>query len=115
MWSPDGRQIAFTSNRDQRRRFRHSLYVAPSNGTGDAQLLDETANVSSPDWSPDGRHIIYNRETETTADVWTIDLAGDRTPRPFLNTRFQNSKRCSHRMANGSPTYRRSPAVGKSI
>ena len=31
------------------------------------------------DWSPDGRHIIYNRETETTADVWTINLAGNRT------------------------------------
>ncbi len=49
-----------------------------------------------PDWtaldsfSPDGRYAAFNQmeTTGTAADVWILPLYGDRTPRPFVRTKF---------------------------
>ena len=54
-WSPDGRHIAFVSNRDGNGGY--AIYVMGSDGSNPRRLTDHPAE--SPSWSPDGRHIAF--------------------------------------------------------
>ncbi|MGH9866112.1 MAG: TolB family protein, partial [Candidatus Acidiferrales bacterium] len=54
-WSPDGKFLAFLSNRDEDRQ----IYLMPSNG-GDAYAITEgKRNIGSFEWSPDGKQIAF--------------------------------------------------------
>ncbi len=88
-WSPDGRQLAFLSNRDDTTQ----IYLLPMEG-GEAVRLTEGKNgVQSFDWSPDGRHIAFLAEepkSETDEqkekdkdDVRVVDR-GDRLSRLWV-------------------------------
>ncbi|MFZ0462428.1 MAG: S9 family peptidase [Candidatus Acidiferrales bacterium] len=62
-WSPDGKFLAFLSNRDENRQ----VYLMPSNG-GDAYAITEgKRNVGSFEWSPDGKQIAFLAPDEPTA------------------------------------------------
>jgi len=54
-WSPDGKRMAFASNRTG----KFSIYSMPSSG-GEATLLcDHKYSDSDPEWSPDSRYIAF--------------------------------------------------------
>jgi len=59
-WSPDGRRIAFSSNRDSHFDLQ-DIWVVNADGTGLMQLTHGGPGNPSflPDWSPDGRHLVY--------------------------------------------------------
>ena len=61
-----------------------------SSGAGPEELLLQTANPKAPqDWSKDGRVLIYVEvDPKTSPDLWTVEIAGNRTPRPVANTQF---------------------------
>ena len=62
-WSPDGKFLAFLSNRDESRQ----IYLMPSNG-GDAYAITEgKRNIASFEWSPDGKQIAFVAPDEPTA------------------------------------------------
>ena len=86
IWSPDGSQIVFDSNRNGRRH----LYQKPSSGAGAEQLLLESAQDKFvTDWSADGRFILYvSIDPQTDRDLWVLPLGGDRKPWAFLKTSF---------------------------
>ena len=48
-WSPNGKKIAFISDRDSNRQ----IYVMDANGGNVTQLTDTPFLDSHPDWSPD--------------------------------------------------------------
>jgi len=89
IWSPDGSWVVFGSRHKQ----SLDLYQKASNGVGTEQLLleDNVGNKYPTSWSPDGRFILYFTGTSsprTGADLFILPLSGDRKPRPFLNTEF---------------------------
>ena len=77
MWSPDGKQIAFTSNQQTAIAVKTLGSSAP-----------EQALISSPkpifqalsDWSRDGRYLMYEQGTGFNVDLWVLPLAGDHKP-----------------------------------
>jgi TolB protein len=56
-WSPDGRRVAFASDRNG----RSGIYVMRANGTGTRRLSISTRGDTAPSWSPDGRWIVFAR------------------------------------------------------
>jgi len=62
IWSPDGRRIAFTSNRIPDAEYSTSnedLFVVGASGRGLRQVTKRHGPVSYPAWSRDGRHLYY--------------------------------------------------------
>jgi dipeptidyl aminopeptidase/acylaminoacyl peptidase len=55
VWSPDGSQIAFQSNRDG----NYEIYVMNADGSGTARLTNNAASDQTPAWSPDGTKIAF--------------------------------------------------------
>ena len=55
VWSPDGRYIAFVSNRDG----NENIYVMNADGSNLTRLTDDPASDNTPVWSPDGTKIAY--------------------------------------------------------
>jgi len=59
-WSPDGRRIAFTSDRDG----NFEIYVMDADGNNQIRLTNDTAGDFSPTWSPGSRRIAFSSERD---------------------------------------------------
>ncbi len=54
-WSPDGRTLAFLSNRDG----ENQIYLIPVDG-GEARAITESkTGISSFEWAPDGKRLVF--------------------------------------------------------
>ena len=78
VWSPRGDLIAFT----KMRKGKFYIGVMRTDGTGE-RLLTENYYQEAPSWSPNGRVIVFYRETKAglkgegfTAKLWSIDITG---------------------------------------
>ena len=78
VWSPRGDLIAFT----KLHKGKFYIGVMRTNGKGE-RLLTENFYQEAPSWSPNGRILIFYRETKTdekgegfSAKLWSIDLTG---------------------------------------
>jgi Tol biopolymer transport system component len=59
-FSPDGKRIAFVSDRDG----DDEIFVMKSNGLKQKQLTKNTVEESEPEWSPNGRLIVFDSERD---------------------------------------------------
>ena len=57
-WSPDGERLVFQS-RPEINPGVHSLYVIGADGTGRQRITDGRFNDTTPQWSPDGKQILF--------------------------------------------------------
>ena len=79
--SPDGTQIAFPLtkvNQKLNRRFT-ALWLVPYDGSAPPRLLtSESANSSSPQWSPDGKTLAFlsARGEATRPQIYLLSLNG---------------------------------------
>jgi Tol biopolymer transport system component len=73
-WSPDGRYIAFISDRGG----NQDVYRMNVDGSGIVQVTDTPEPEIHPYWAPDGKTIIYNRKVadEPLYAIWTSDVDG---------------------------------------
>jgi serine/threonine protein kinase len=100
LWSPDGGAIAFCSNRE---RFWAIWQKGVNDGYGKEELLfkEDSRHIFPEDWSSDGKFIVYRKMgDETSFDLWLLPMMGDRQPRPYLATQFDE------RLAKVSPDGR---------
>jgi len=78
IWSPRGDLIAFTKVRNS----KFYIGVMRADGSGE-RLLTENFYQEAPSWSPNGRLLVFYRETKSgkkgegfTAKLWSIDITG---------------------------------------
>jgi Tol biopolymer transport system component len=77
-FSPDGRSIAFTSDRGG----GDNIWVMNVDGTGPRAITKETFTLlNAPTWSPDGRFIAARKHFTTqrslgTGEIWLYDASG---------------------------------------
>lgn len=70
--SPDGRRLAFHSNRDG----SNQVYVVDVDGSQLRRLTDHAGGSLTPKWSPDGKTIVYTRGVNESSDIWLMDADG---------------------------------------
>ncbi len=83
-WSPDGRRIAFGSDRDGNRE----IYVMNADGSGVIRLTDNDAIDSGPAWSPDGRRIAFSSTRDGSFEVYVMNADGSGVTRLTDNDAF---------------------------
>ncbi len=79
VWSPRGDLIAFTKQSNG----RFSIGVMRPDGSG-GRILTEGWHAEGPSWSPNGRVVVFFRETQSVDDtgrgystrLWSVDLTG---------------------------------------
>jgi Tol biopolymer transport system component len=93
VWTPDGGRISYRRWTDG----AFSMWWSPSDRSAPPERLTDIGRGQSPaSWSPDGRVVAFTQvSAETGPDVYVLDLANERKPRPFAQTRF----------AEGSPKF----------
>lgn len=72
-WSPDGRRIAFASDRGG----EFEIWVVDADGGGLRQVTSGPGAKTWPAWSPDGRSILYSRAQGGHERLWMV--GGDGT------------------------------------
>jgi Tol biopolymer transport system component len=74
-WSPDGKRIAYQSNRDG----SYHIYVMDTDG-GNTKQISSGDNLDDrhPSWSPDGSAIAVDSGDATRREIWIIDVSSQR-------------------------------------
>ena len=87
VWSPDGRSVAYFSDRSG----EYKLYVAPQEGMAKPReiALPQPSRPYSPAWSPDGRRIAYQ---DSHLNLWVLDVASGRATLADTDPHFSGSR-----------------------
>jgi serine/threonine-protein kinase len=72
-WSPDDREIAFHRFNGERRQ----IFVQPVEGGTTSAVTDGTEDDRSPEWSPDGHHLVFLANWATRGILRMVDRAAD--------------------------------------
>ena len=70
-WSPDGRKIAFTSNRSG----SSQIWEMAADGSNPIQLTTDADN-SVPTWSPDGKMVAFSSKRTGHSEIWVMKADG---------------------------------------
>lgn len=71
-WSPDGRKIAFASDRAGNRE----IYVMNADGTDPLRLTNHDAADYGPAYSPDGKRIAFTSERDGNPEIYVMNADG---------------------------------------
>ncbi|NOY77426.1 MAG: hypothetical protein GXO76_06100, partial [Calditrichaeota bacterium] len=80
IWSPDGKWLAFTSDREG----QDDVYLMPSTGGVPKRLTFNSAADMATDFSPDGRWILFQSNRLSMAGLFKVSVKGG-MPVPVLD------------------------------
>jgi len=105
-WSPDGRKIAFVSERDG----NSEIYVMNADGSAQTRLTFDDGEDRFPTWSPDGKKIVFTSPRiggPGTYDIHVLEVAkpnnADNQYPPKALTQAGSSN--APMLINGSPDW----------
>ena len=93
-WSPDGKRIAYASDRDE--RFNYEIYVMDADGGNLQNLTNQPLDDRDPSWSPDGQQIVFStrrighveNKFSITNEIYVMDADGKNEQRLTENPRY---------------------------
>src|SRR5215831_16494334 len=93
VWSPDGKHLAFASQRDHR---LNQIYWKDSSGIGNEESVWKSAdNQRTKSWSPDGKFLLFmHRDTNSSIyNLWTLAVdpgqpAANRKAAPYFTSPY---------------------------
>lgn len=112
-WSPDSKQIAFSSARhkDWDTDLVNDIYVVAASGGKPKKLTKTTDGCSSPSWSPDGKRIAYactpDRNGTKHTQIAVLDVASGTST--ILTKSLDRN--CSPFMASREPMWRSNDTI----
>jgi dipeptidyl aminopeptidase/acylaminoacyl peptidase len=107
-WSPDGKQIAFMSDRDG----NFEIYITNADGTNQQRLISEPADDMWPVWSPDGQKIAFDFVKVGSYQIYVKTSDGTRQ-QPITPARQIITAQAGRRM--GSRSLSQANMMGKEI
>jgi Tol biopolymer transport system component len=75
VWSPNGRMLAVTVLNDRKKPVNASaIYLISANGKTVRRLTPRRLDAGNPDWSPNGKRIVFNSfyEGQSESELYTI-------------------------------------------
>ncbi len=76
-WSPDGKVIAFSSDRTvYGRGGKHNIFLYDLSTSQIEYLTVGNHNDFSPVWSPDGKRLAFTSDIDSARNVWIMSMAG---------------------------------------
>ena len=88
-WAPDGRSIAFVSNRAD----KNDIWIKRVDGSAAAELLRESeGDVGEVVWSPDGRWLVYRVDRVDRRHIYGFRPGVDTVPVPLIVSEFNASE-----------------------
>jgi serine/threonine-protein kinase len=89
VWTPDGAHLTYLASRPNSGAWE--LFWKPADGSGAEERLtsqpQQLGPISPLAWSPDGRMLAFTNR----GHLWLLAVSGDRTPRMFFDSRFNES------------------------
>ena len=88
VWSPDGKQLAYASNRSG----HQNIYLRTMDGSDSEKAFaaSETEKVAEC-WSPDGRYLSVTERLGTVFQIWIIPVGEPLKQFPFLESKYSKS------------------------
>ena len=88
VWSPDGKKLAYASNRTG----HQNIFVRSMNGSDSEEAVapSDTEKVAES-WSPEGRYLSVTERVGTVFQIWIIPVAEPHKQFRFSKSNFSNS------------------------
>jgi serine/threonine-protein kinase len=90
VWTPDAKRLAF---RSWKAGTMTMWWMPADRSAAEERLTSVGSRQSLVSFSPDGKHAAFNQMAVdgTGIDVFVLPLTGDRSPQPFIRTKFMEA------------------------